>query len=115
MVETYKIVISLIAVLLSFVGYGIYVRDILKGKIKPHTFTFLIWAVASSITWALQVHGGAGVGSWITLAASAICILIFFLCLRYGETNVTKRDVAFLLLAFVAFFYGWWSSSRCGL
>jgi len=104
MVETYKIVISLIAVLLSFVGYGIYVRDILKGKIKPHTFTFLIWAVASSITWALQVHGGAGVGSWITLAVSAICILIFFLCLKYGETNVTKLDVAFLLLAFVALF-----------
>ena len=100
----YKIVVSFIAVALSFIGYGIYVRDILNGKIKPHTFTFLIWAIASSITWGLQVYGGAGVGAWITFAVSAICILIFFLCLKYGEKNITIWDIVFLLLAFVSLF-----------
>ena len=100
----YKIVISIIAVILSFVGYGVYIRDILKRKVVPHTFTFLIWSIASSITWALQVYGGAGVGSWVTLAVSLICIFIFFLCLKYGEKHVTILDVIFLLLSLFGLF-----------
>ncbi len=59
----YKIIISIFGVILSIIGYGMYVRDILKRKTIPHTFTFLIWSIASSTTWALQVHGGAGVGA----------------------------------------------------
>ena len=100
----YKIVVSVIAVILSFIGYGIYIRDILKRKIKPHTFTFLIWGVASSVTWGLQVYGGAGVGAWITVVVSAICIFIFFLCLKYGEKKITSLDIVFLILALFALF-----------
>lgn len=100
----YKIVISIISVLLVFVGYGPYVWDILKRKTIPHTFTFLIWSLASSITWALQVKGGAGVGAWITFAVSIVCILIFLLCLKYGEKNITKLDVLFFCLALLSLF-----------
>ncbi|MBP6884813.1 MAG: hypothetical protein KBC17_03245 [Candidatus Pacebacteria bacterium] len=75
----YKVIISIVAVALSFLGYGIYIRDIVRRKTVPHAFTFLIWSIASSTTWALQVHGGAGVGAWITFVVSAICIFIFFL------------------------------------
>ena len=104
MIQNYKIIISIIAVLLSFIGYGIYIRDIFKGKIKPHIFTFLIWGIASSITWGLQVQGGAGVGAWITFAVSAICILVFFLCFKYGEKNITKLDIFFLCVSLFALF-----------
>ncbi|QQR50246.1 hypothetical protein IPF86_04180 [Candidatus Nomurabacteria bacterium] len=98
----YKVVISIIAVALSFVGYGIYIRDILRRKTVPHAFTFLIWSIASSVTWALQVSGGAGVGAWITFAVSAICIFIFFLSLKYGEKKITKLDIIFLLVSLIA-------------
>ncbi len=101
---TLKIIISIIAIILTFIGYGVYIRDILKGKIKPHTFTFLIWGVASTITWALQVYGGAGVGAWITFVVSAICIFIFFLCLKYGEKRITSLDVLFFFLSLFALF-----------
>lgn len=100
----YKIIISIISVILVFVGYVPYIRDILKRKTTPHTFTFLVWGIASSITWALQVHGGAGVGAWITFAVSAICIFIFFLCLKYGEKTITLTDVVFLILALLSLF-----------
>ena len=79
-------------------------RDIFTRKTVPHTFTFLIWGIASSITWALQVYGGAGVGSWVTFAVSAICIFIFILSLKYGEKKVTVSDVVFLVLSLVALF-----------
>ena len=100
----YKIIISIISVILVFVGYVPYIQDILKRKTTPHTFTFLVWAIASSITWALQVMGGAGVGAWITFAVSAVCIFIFLLCLKYGEKKITKLDILFLCLALFSLF-----------
>ena len=100
----YKIIISIISVILVFVGYVPYIIDILKRKTTPHTFTFLIWGLASSITWALQVHGGAGVGAWITFAVSAVCIFIFFLCLEYGEKSITRSDILFFALALFSLF-----------
>ncbi|MFZ2985872.1 MAG: hypothetical protein WA083_04095 [Candidatus Moraniibacteriota bacterium] len=98
----YKIIISLIAVALSFVGYGIYIRDVLRKKTIPHSFTFFIWGLTSSIIWALQVYGGAGVGAWVTLSVALICIFIFFLSLKYGEKNITLLDIVFLLISLLA-------------
>ncbi len=100
----YKIFVSIISVILVFVGYGPYIRDIFKRKTTPHTFTFLVWGISSSITWALQVMGGAGVGAWITFAVSAVCIFIFFLCLKYGEKSIAISDVVFLILALFSLF-----------
>lgn len=100
----FKILVSVISVLLVFVGYGPYIVNILKRKTTPHTFTFLVWSLASSITWALQVYGGAGAGAWITFAVSLVCIFIFFLCFKYGEKTITKLDVLFLILALVSLF-----------
>lgn len=100
----YKILISIISVILVFVGYVPYILDILKRKTTPHAFTFLVWSIASSITWALQVQGGAGVGAWITFAVSAICIFIFLLSLKYGEKSITFFDILFLILALVSLF-----------
>ena len=91
----FKIAVSVISVILVFVGYGPYIFDILKKKTTPHTFTFLVWSIASSITWALQVYGGAGVGAWITFFVSCVCIFIFFLSLKYGEKHITSSDVVF--------------------
>ncbi|OHA18273.1 MAG: hypothetical protein A2664_02310 [Candidatus Taylorbacteria bacterium RIFCSPHIGHO2_01_FULL_46_22b] len=100
----YKIIISVISVALVFIGYGWYIRDILQKKTTPHAFTFLGWSLASSIAWALQVYGGAGVGAWITFWVTAVCIFIFFLSLKYGEKNITTLDVMFLLLALSSLF-----------
>jgi hypothetical protein len=100
----YKTIISVIAVVLAAVGYAPYIRDIFKKKTTPHTFTFFIWGFSSLITYALQVIGGAGVGSWVTLAASLICIFIFFLGLKYGEKKITRSDVVFFILSLVALF-----------
>lgn len=104
MFVNYKLIVSVVSVILVFVGYGSYIRDIIKRKTIPHTFTFLVWSVASSITWALQVHGGAGVGAWITFFVTIVCIFIFFLSLKYGEKTITKLDIIFLILAFTSLF-----------
>ena len=100
----YKILLSLIAVVLTFVGYVPYIRDVLKKKTTPHTFTWLIWTLVGLIAYALQVVGGAGVGSWALLTASVVCLAIFILSLRIGKKDITRSDLFFLILALVALF-----------
>lgn len=100
----YKVIISIISVILVFVGYGPYIVDILKKKTTPHMFTFLVWSIASSVTWGLQVYGGAGVGAWSTFIVSSVCIFIFLLSLKYGEKNITLVDIVFLILALLSLF-----------
>ena len=100
----YKTIISIVSVVLVFVGYGPYILDVFKRKTTPHTFTFLVWGLASILTWGLQVHGGAGVGAWITFAVAAVCIFIFILSFKYGEKGITRSDVVFLTLALISLF-----------
>ena len=100
----YQTTLSTVAVVLTFVGYVPYVSDILKGKTKPHSFTWFVWAFVGGIVFALQVFGGAGVGSWSILAGTVICVVIFFLSLRIGKKDIQHSDIVFLGLSLVALF-----------
>lgn len=100
----YKVIISAIAVILTFVGYVPYINDILKKKTKPHVFTWFIASFAGYTAWALQILGGAGVGSWALFTASTACLLIFILSLRIGDKDITRSDILFLILSLVALF-----------
>lgn len=97
-----KEVIGGIAVLLTFVGYIPYIRDTLKGKTKPHVYTWFIWGFISFIAFGLQFSDQAGPGSLVTLAAAIVCFLIFLLSLRMGSKNITLSDTLFLLAALAA-------------
>jgi len=99
-----KAIISIIAVVLTFVGYFPYIRDTLKGKTTPHVYTWFIWAFVTAIAYGLQVSGGAGVGSWVTLSIIIACFSVFILGLRNGRKNITKLDTLFFVLSFVALF-----------
>lgn len=99
-----KTVISIIAVLLTFVGYFPYIRDTLKGKTIPHVYTWFIWGLVTTIAFALQVRAGAGVGSWMTLAVVIMMFSIFILGMFKGEKDITRADTFFFTLAFIALF-----------
>ena len=100
----YKIVISILAIILAFLGYIPYVYNIIKKKTKPHCFTWFISTISGFTLYALQVTGGAGVGSWSLLAASIICLIIFLLSLGIGNKDITRSDIIFLVLALFALF-----------
>jgi hypothetical protein len=97
-----KELIGIIAVILTFVGYVPYIRDTLKGKTKPHIYTWFIWGFVTAIAYALQVADHAGPGALVTLAAAIVCLFIFAVGLRSGDRDITKLDTVFLVLAFVA-------------
>lgn len=99
-----KTIISLVAVFLTVVGYIPYLRDTVKGKTTPHVYTWFIWGTVTTIAYALQVSGGAGVGSWVTLTVAIIAYIIFALGLRNGNTDITRSDTVFFVLSLAAIF-----------
>ena len=99
-----KTIISLIAVVLTIVGYIPYLNDTLKRKTTPHVYTWFIWGTVTAIAYALQVSGDAGVGSWVTLVVAIIAYIIFILGLRNGNTDITHSDTVFFVLSLVAIF-----------
>lgn len=99
-----KIFISIIGVILTFIGYVPYIRDVLKNKTTPHAFTWFIYTLVGFIALALQIKGGAGVGYWTLLAADIFCLIIFILSLKFGTKDITISDVFFLILAFISLY-----------
>jgi hypothetical protein len=53
----------------------------------------------------LQVSGGAGAGSWVTLGAVIIAFVIFACGLRNGKKDITKSDTLFFILALIALLF----------
>ncbi len=97
-----KVIVGAIASLLVFVGYAPYIRDMLKGKTKPHVYSWFIWGFVTMLVFFFQFNAGAGAGSWLTLSAGLVCLLIFVLAFWHGTKDITRLDTAFLILALVA-------------
>ena len=102
-----KNVIAFIAVVLTFAGYIPYLRDLLKGKTVPHLYSWFLWCLVTTLVFALQLVGGAGIGAFVTLAAALMCIVVIFLGFRQeAKIKITLSDTLFLVLALVAL--GFW-------
>ncbi len=98
-----KNIVGVLAVLLVFVGYVPYLRDVLKGKTIPHIYSWLLWGVVTSIAFALQLSGGAGIGAFVTLAAALMCGVVVFLSFQHkGKRDIKPVDTVFFILAFIS-------------
>jgi hypothetical protein len=98
-----KNIVAICAVILTFVGYVPYIRDILNGKTTPHLYSWFLWGFVTSIAFALQFSDKAGTGAFVTLAAAVMCGVVFFLGLvGKGKKDITKMDSVFIIAAFIA-------------
>jgi hypothetical protein len=98
-----KIVLAVIAALLAFIGNISYLKDIFKGKIIPHPYTWFIWSIVSMTTFFGGLVKGAGIGILPTGIAEGFTIIIFFFSLKYifqRKVNpIRKIDNYFLVVA----------------
>lgn len=96
--------IGIIAICLTFAGYIPYIRDILKGKTHPHLYSWFLWFFVGLVAFSLQFTGGGGLGTFVTLAAVIMCLVVFLLGLfRKGtRRDITKMDSLFFVLTVVA-------------
>lgn len=94
-----KTTIAIIAAALAIVGNVPYLRDIIKKRVQPHPYTWLVWTIVSCVVFFGQVAKGAGIGAIPTAASEIFTIIIFFFSLQYGFKNVRKIDTLFLAIA----------------
>lgn len=94
-----KITIAIIAALLAVIGNVPYLIDIVKKKVQPHPYTWLVWTLVSCIIFFGQVSKGAGVGAIPTAASEIFTVIIFIFSLRYGFKKIERTDTYFLIAA----------------
>ncbi len=99
-----KIILGAIAALLALFSSFLYIRDIFRGNTKPHTYTWLIWSIVTTIAFVGQWVSGGGPGSWATGVAAIVTIFTLLLSLKggYGTKDITNFDKICLALALVA-------------
>jgi len=105
-----RTVLSIIAVILAFIGYAPYFRDIFRGKTRPHAFTWLVWALLTTIAFFAQLSGGGGAGSWVTGATAVISAAVTALAFRRGRQDIVPVDWLFLAGCLLAL--GLWALTK---
>ena len=101
---TFHSVLSVIVIILTFLGYIPYIRDILKGLTKPHAFTWFSVSITAFVAYGLQVLGGAGVGAWPMLVIAIIGVTVFILSLWKGTRDIRISDAILLVLSLIALY-----------
>jgi len=90
---------ALIAAVLAVVGNVPYVVDVIRGKVRPHAYSWFVWSIVSCVVFFGQVVKGAGIGAIPTAASEIFTFIIFALSLRFGFAERTRSDTLFLILA----------------
>ncbi len=87
------------ASILALVGNIPYLSDVIKGRVKPHPYTWFVWTIVSCVVFFGQLAKGAGIGAIPTAVSEVFTVVIFILSIKYGFKNPPRRDKYFLALA----------------
>ena len=98
----FKNAISVTAIALALLAYIPYIKDILSGKTKPHTYSWFLWGLLGLIVFVLQLKGGGGPGAYVTLSSALLSVVIFILALKIGDKDIKPLDTIFLMAALIA-------------
>jgi hypothetical protein len=98
----YKPVLGVIALIVAFVSYVPYIRNIFAGKTKPHAFSWLVWGILNGIAFAGQLHDKGGAGAWSVGLTAAVMFFIFSVSLKRGEKDIRPFDWFCLISALLS-------------
>lgn len=91
-----------IAIALSIIGYVPYLRDIFRGKTKPHAFSWIVWTLITFIVGAAQLAAGAGWGTVHNLATGVICLVIVYAAIKNKDKDIKRIDILLFCAALMA-------------
>lgn len=98
----YKLVIAVVSVALTLIGYSFYFRSIFDGRTKPHAYSWLVWGFLTAIAFAGQISDNAGPGAWVTLVTGLVSFVIFAIAIKQGSNPPTTSDKLSLVGAIAA-------------
>jgi hypothetical protein len=95
-----KTVLTFAAITLTLYAFIPYIRDILKGRLRPHVFSWLIWGITTFVIFFAQLAAGGGIGAWAIGVSGSITLFIAGLAFaRRGDITITRSDWLFFLAA----------------
>lgn len=97
---SYKELLSAVAILLTFVAYLPYIRLILKGTVRPHVFSWVIWGMTTFVVFLAQLEDDGGAGAWPIGVSGVITIFIALLAyIKRADVKITMTDWLFFAAA----------------
>lgn len=93
---------GIFSAVLAIIAYPPYFISVLRGKTRPHVFSWGLWTLLTWIAFAIQVAGGAGPGAWSTGITGVCTTLIAVISFKHGEKNITRSDWAAFLAGLAA-------------
>ena len=97
---SYKELLSVIAVVLTFIAFVPYIVSIVRNTIKPHVFSWVIWGSTTFVIFLAQLKGGGGVGAWPIGISGIVTIFIALLAyIKRGDITITRTDWLFFVSA----------------
>ncbi len=84
---------GLIAGVISFLAYLVYIISILKGKTRPNRATWWILTFVGTVTGLSYYFSGATETIWVAIADVFGILIIAILSIKYGEGGKNKLDI----------------------
>lgn len=101
----YKIISSILWIMITCIWYYYYIKEIYKWENKPHLYSWIIWAMGLLIWFFIQIFHNWWYWSFVTLIEAFFCISIALIAIKKWEKNITIWDKLSLLGAFISIFF----------
>lgn len=102
-----KETLGMIAGIIAFLAYVVYVVSIFKGKSKPNRATWWIWAFMGLVLALSYKFSGAGNTVWVPYVEFLGPLTIAILSVKYGEGGLEDRTDLFCLFGAIVSIILW--------
>lgn len=77
-----------------------YIRGILRGTVRPHVFSWVIWGATTLVVFFAALQSGGGLGAWVIGLSATLTLAIAALAWRHrADVTITRLDWLFFALA----------------
>ena len=107
----YKETFSLIAIAITLAAFIPYIREIFRGTIRPHIFSWVIWGVTTLLIFLAQLEDNGGAGTWPIGVSASITIFIAYLAyVKRADVTTTRADWLFFIVALLSLPLWYWTA-----
>jgi hypothetical protein len=93
----------IVGTLIGAAGSVAYLRDTLRGKVRPNRVSFLPWSIAPLIAFCAQIEQGVGLEALMTFSTGFLPLTVFIASFvnKQAEWKLTRFDVICGILSLV--------------
>jgi hypothetical protein len=97
----FKLVLGIIAAVVSFLTYLQYFIELVRGTAKPHVFSWATWGLLTGLGFILSSGSGGASGAWIFGVEAIFSLGIAVYAIFRGEQSKDRWDWLMFIAALV--------------